>query len=48
MDLNLLDAFHHKTMRRTLKIGMAQAKEDRLKNETLLKMLYNIEPLCMT
>ena len=47
MDLKLLYAFNHKTMRRTLKINMTQVKEDILKNETLRKMFGNIEPLSM-
>ena len=48
MDLKLLDTFHDKTACRALKISMAQAKEERLKNETLRKMFCNIEPLSTT
>jgi len=33
MDLDLLDRFHHKLIRRILKIGMMQVKDEKIQNK---------------
>ena len=44
-DLDALDIFHHKAIRRILHINMIQVKDERLKNEELRKRFGNIPSL---
>ena len=45
MDMEKCEVFHHKAMRRKLKMSMAAAKEEKIKNEMVRKMLLNEEAL---
>ena len=44
-DIVMIEAFHHKAMRRIFKVLVSRVKEDKIKNATIKEWFRNIEPM---